>query len=360
LELLQRGLGNAETKVTRRIDAAMDGAKRAAALTHRLLAFARRQPLEPAVVEANRLVAGMADMLSRVLGEHIALEFVHGAGLWRVLADVNQLENSILNLAVNARDAMPAGGHLTIETQNVYLDEDYTQTRPDIEPGQYVMIAVTDTGTGMTQDVVGKVFEPFFTTKPQGQGTGLGLAQVYGFIRQSQGHVSIYSEPGQGTSVKLYLPRVTSGAAGERADAGPVAAATVGRGEMILVVEDEENVRNFSVEVLEELGYQVVAVENASSALDALETLPRVDLLFTDVVLTGTMNGRVLADEVMRRRPGTAVLFTTGYTRNAIVHHGRLDEGIDFLGKPFTASALTQMVRRLLDRAKMGAAIKAG
>jgi CheY-like chemotaxis protein len=209
---------------------------------------------------------------------------------------------------------------------------------------------VTDTGTGMTQDVVGKVFEPFFTTKPQGQGTGLGLAQVYGFIRQSQGHVSIYSEPGQGTSVKLYLPRVTSGAAGERADAGPVAAATVGRGEMILVVEDEENVRNFSVEVLEELGYQVVAVENASSALDALETLPRVDLLFTDVVLTGTMNGRVLADEVMRRRPGTAVLFTTGYTRNAIVHHGRLDEGIDFIGKPFSGTALAQLVGKILER----------
>ncbi len=350
LELLQRGLGNAETKVTRRIDAAMDGAKRAAALTHRLLAFARRQPLEPAVVEPNRLVAGMADMLSRVLGEHIALEFVHGAGLWRVLADVNQLENSILNLAVNARDAMPAGGHLTIETQNVYLDEDYVQAVPDIEPGQYVMIAVTDTGTGMTPDVASKVFEPFFTTKPQGQGTGLGLAQVYGFIRQSQGHVSIYSEPGQGTSVKLYLPRVTSGAAGERADAGPVAAATVGRGEMILVVEDEENVRNFSVEVLEELGYQVVAVENASSALDALETLPRVDLLFTDVVLTGTMNGRVLADEVMRRRPGTAVLFTTGYTRNAIVHHGRLDEGIDFIGKPFSGTALAQLVGKILER----------
>jgi CheY-like chemotaxis protein len=211
------------------------------------------------------------------------------------------------------------------------------------------MIAVTDTGTGMTPDVVGKVFEPFFTTKPQGQGTGLGLAQVYGFIRQSQGHVSIYSEPGQGTSVKLYLPRVTNAAAAERADTGPLAAAA-GRGELILVVEDEENVRNFSVEVLEELGYQVVAVENASGALDVLETLPRVDLLFTDVVLTGTMNGRVLADEVVRRRPGTAVLFTTGYTRNAIVHHGRLDEGIDFIGKPFSGTALTQLVGKILER----------
>jgi PAS domain S-box-containing protein len=349
LELLQRGMASAEPKVTRRLDAAMDGAKRAAALTHRLLAFARRQALEPTVMEPNRLLAGMADMLSRVLGENIALEFVHGAGLWRVQADVNQLENSILNLAVNARDAMPAGGHLTIETQNVYLDADYTAARPDVEPGQYVMIAVTDTGSGMTPDVVSKVFEPFFTTKPQGQGTGLGLAQVYGFIRQSQGHVTIYSEPGQGTSVKLYLPRVMQVPGAERAEL-PAAAATAGRGELILVVEDEENVRNFSTEVLEDAGYQVIAVENASAALVVLQTLPRLDMLFTDVVLTGTMNGRALADEVIRQRPETAVLFTTGYTRNAIVHHGRLDEGIDFIGKPFSATALAQLVGKILDR----------
>lgn len=350
LELLQRGLSNVEPKITRRIDAAMDGAKRAAALTHRLLAFARRQPLEPAVVEPNRLVAGMADMLSRVLGENIALEFVHGAGLWRVQADVNQLENSILNLTVNARDAMPAGGHLTIETQNVHLDDDYAAPRGDVDPGQYVMIAVTDTGSGMTPEVSAKVFEPFFTTKPQGQGTGLGLAQVYGFIKQSHGHVAIYSEPGQGTSVKLYLPRLLSTQDMVRAETPAAAVSALGRGELILVVEDEENVRNFSVEVLEELGYQVVAVENASFALKALETMPRIDMLFTDVVLTGTMNGRLLADEVLRLRPGTAVLFTTGYTRNAIVHHGRLDEGIDFIGKPFSANALGQQVAKILER----------
>lgn len=350
LELLQRGLSNVEPKITRRIDAAMDGAKRAAALTHRLLAFARRQPLEPAVVEPNRLVAGMADMLSRVLGENIALEFVHGAGLWRVQADVNQLENSILNLTVNARDAMPAGGHLTIETQNVHLDDDYAATRGDVDTGQYVMIAVTDTGSGMTPDVSAKVFEPFFTTKPQGQGTGLGLAQVYGFIKQSHGHVAIYSEPGQGTSVKLYLPRLLSTQEMVRAETPVAAVSAMGRGELILVVEDEENVRNFSVEVLEELGYQVVAVENASFALKALEDMPRIDMLFTDVVLTGTMNGRLLADEVLRLRPGTAVLFTTGYTRNAIVHHGRLDEGIDFIGKPFSANALGQQVAKILER----------
>ncbi len=350
LELLQRGMANADAKVTRRINAAMDGARRAAALTHRLLAFARRQPLEPKAIEPNRLVAGMSDMLNRVLGEPIALEFVSAAGLWRVQADVNQLENSILNLAVNARDAMPQGGHLTIETQNVFLDESYAKTSADVVPGQYVMIAVTDTGTGMTPEIREKVFEPFFTTKPQGHGTGLGLAQVYGFIKQSNGHVMIYSEPGQGTSVKLYLPRLRGGVAEETRAAAPLAADLGSRGETILVVEDEENVRNFSVEVLEESGYHVLAAENAAAALKILEAPDEVDMLFTDVVLTGGMNGRMLADEVLRRRPGAAVLFTTGYTRNAIIHHGRLDEGIHFIGKPFTASALTQMVRQVFDR----------
>jgi CheY-like chemotaxis protein len=291
-------------------------------------------------------------MLHRVLGEHIALETVAAAGLWRVQADVNQLENSILNLAVNARDAMPEGGQLTIETQNAFLDEAYAQARGDVAPGQYVMIAVTDTGCGMTADVRERVFEPFFTTKPQGHGTGLGLAQVYGFIKQSNGHVFIYSEPGQGTSVKLYLPRLRGAVLEDKRPAPPVAATPASRGETILVVEDEENVRNFSVEVLEESGYHVVAAENAASALRILDEVA-VDMLFTDVVLTGTMNGRLLANEVVARRPGTAVLFTTGYTRNAIIHHGRLDDGIDFIGKPFTASALSQMVRKVLDRERV-------
>ncbi len=352
LELLQRGLPGADAKTARRIDAAMDGARRAAALTHRLLAFARRQPLEPKPVEPNRLVAGMSDMLTRMLGEHIALEFVNAAGIWRVQADVNQLENSILNLAVNARDAMPDGGHLTIETQNVHLDEAYAASRPDVLPGQYVMIAVTDTGCGMSPEVRAKVFEPFFTTKPQGQGTGLGLAQVYGFIKQSNGHVSVYSEPGQGTSVKLYLPRLRGGATIEPRPAAAVPAESGRAGETILVVEDEENVRNFSVEVLAEAGYRVLAAENAAGAMEALADGGAIDMLFTDVVLTGNVNGRVLADQIARLRPGIAVLFTTGYTRNAIIHHGRLDDGIDFIGKPFTASALTQTVRAILDRAK--------
>jgi PAS domain S-box-containing protein len=352
LELLQRGLPATDAKSTRRIDAAMEGARRAAALTHRLLAFARRSPLEPKPVEPDRLVAGMSDMLHRVLGEHIALETVAAAGLWRVQADVNQLENSILNLAVNARDAMPEGGRLTIETQNAFLDETYAAARGDVAPGQYVMIAVTDTGTGMTADVRERVFEPFFTTKPQGHGTGLGLAQVYGFIKQSNGHVMIYSEPGQGTSVKLYLPRLRGAVPEDTRPATPATVAPASRGETILVVEDEENVRNFSVEVLEDYGYHVVAAENADGALRALEDVAEIDMLFTDVVLTGQMNGRLLANEVLRRRPKAAVLFTTGYTRNAIVHHGRLDDGIDFIGKPFTASALGQMVRKVLDREK--------
>jgi PAS domain S-box-containing protein len=354
LELLQRGLADADAKTVRRIEAAMDGARRAAALTHRLLAFARRQPLEPKPIEPNRLVAGMSDMLSRVLGEHIAMEVVNAAGIWRVQADVNQLENSILNLAVNARDAMPEGGHLTIETQNVHLDEAYAATQPDLQPGQYVMIAVTDTGTGMPEDIRAKVFEPFFTTKPQGRGTGLGLAQVYGFIRQSNGHVSIYSEPGQGTSVKIYLPRLRGGP--PTAAATPMqttqSLTTTRNGETILVVEDEENVRNFSVEVLSEAGYAVLAAENAVSALELIAGGPPIDMLFTDVVLSGGMNGRALADQFQRLRPGIAVLFTTGYTRNAIIHHGRLDDGIDFIGKPFTATALSQIVRKVLDRTR--------
>jgi len=267
-----------------------------------------------------------------------------------VLADANQLENAVLNLAANARDAMPGGGRLTIETENAYLDDDYAARQAEVVPGQYAMIAVADTGCGMTAEVRAKVFEPFFTTKPQGQGTGLGLAQVYGFIKQSGGHVTIYSEPGQGTTVKLYLPR----------HRGPAAAALPvtqmppdedlrGRGETVLVVEDEAGVREFTVEVLEELGYRVLAAEDAAAALVLLAAEPRVALLFTDVVLTGTVNGRQLADEVLRRRPGLPVLFTTGYTRNAIIHHGRLDDGVNFIGKPFTATGLARKVRGVLD-----------
>ena len=360
LELLQRDLKDSGPKVTRRIEAAVGGAKRAAALTHRLLAFSRRQPLAPQAVDANRLIAGMTEMLHRTLGETIAVELVTAAGLWTALADPNQLENAVLNLSVNARDAMPDGGHITIETQNAHLDEAYAARQQDVQPGQYVQIAITDTGSGMTPAVKEKVFEPFFTTKPQGQGTGLGLAQVYGFIKQTGGHVAIYSEPDQGTTVKLYLPRVPAAARPEPAaplQAAPpsVAAREPGRaaGETILLVEDEEDVRQYSRDILEELGYRVFCAENAAAALNLFNAAPGIDMLFTDVVLTGKMNGRQLADEVLARRPELIVLFTTGYTRNAIIHHGRLDEGVNFIGKPFTASELAHKVRKLFDNVRV-------
>ena len=351
LELLQRDLAGMDHKAARRIEAALDSGRRATALTHRLLAFARRQPLAPKMLEPNRLVTGMSEILHRVLGEHIVLQLLCSTGLWPVKADGHQLENAILNLAVNARDAMPAGGHLTIETQNAILDEDYAAGEAELRPGQYVMIAVTDTGIGMTPEVAAQVFEPFFTTKPVGHGTGLGLAQVYGFIKQSHGHVKIYSEPGQGTTVKLYLPRLHSSEVPEPAPPPEPPRGGRAREETILVVEDEPAVREFAAEVLRDYGYNVILAENAAEALPVIEAGQRIDLLFTDVVLTGPMNGRELAERFAAQRGQVPVLFTTGYTRNAIIHNGRLDEGIAFLGKPFSATALARQVRTMLDNA---------
>jgi PAS domain S-box-containing protein len=353
LELLQRDAAAHDIKAARRIEAALEGGRRAAALTHRLLAFARRQPLAPKTLEVNRLVTGMSEILHRLLGEPIMLQMLCEDGLWQVKADGHQLENAILNLALNARDAMPEGGHLTIETQNTMLDEVYAATQAEMRPGPYVMIAVTDTGRGMTPEIAAQVFEPFFTTKPVGQGTGLGLAQVYGFIKQSHGHVKIYSEPGEGTTVKLYLPRL-QGSSEVPEPPAPAEAPSQGEGknETILVVEDEPAVREFAAEVLREYGYNVLLAENALEALPVIEADARIDLLFTDVVLTGPMNGRQLAAEFATRRGAVPVLFTTGYTRNAIIHNGRLDEGIAFLGKPFTAAALAQQVRKMLDESK--------
>jgi PAS domain S-box-containing protein len=349
LELLQNGLAGAEPRLIRRAEAAMEGARRAAALTHRLLAFSRRQPLEPKLVDVNRLLSGMSDMLHRTLDETIAVKLVCAAGLWSTMADANQLENAILNLAVNARDAMPGGGNLCIETQNTYLDESYA-TNADIETGQYVMVAVSDTGVGMTPDIRSKVFEPFFTTKPPGQGTGLGLAQVYGFIKQSGGHCSIYSEPGEGTTVKIYLPRLAGTPDFPGVPTLSTAAPQQGQGQTVLVVEDEPGVRSFSTEVLADLGYHVLSAESGHDALRLCEAKPAIHLLFTDVVLGGGLNGRQLAEEIGRVHPGIIVLFTTGYTRNAIVHHGRLDEGVHFIGKPFTAAALAAKVTKLLEK----------
>jgi PAS domain S-box-containing protein len=341
----------AASRIVRGKDMALEGVRRAAKLTSRLLAFARQQPLDPKTVDANKLVSGVCEFLRRTLGEAISLETVLAAGLWRIQVDVNQLENALVNLAVNARDALPSGGKLTIETANCYLDEAYvgTLTEP-VNVGQYVMIAVADSGVGMDRSTLERAFEPFFTTKSVGKGTGLGLSQVYGFVRQSAGHVKIYSEPGEGTTVKIYLPRQI----GDEEHAEEIERASAPSGaigaETILVVEDDDTLRMYAVEVLNDLGYSVLSAANAAVALEIIGRGHEVDLLFTDVVMPGGMNGRQLADEAKRRRPGLKVLFTTGYTRNAIVHQGRLDRGVEMIGKPFTFQELGARIRALLDR----------
>jgi signal transduction histidine kinase len=349
LEVLQRRKLVADDNATRMIAAARRGAERAATLTQRLLAFARRQPLAPKSIDVNKLVNGMSELLHRTLGESIRIETVQAGGIWRVHADANQLENALLNLAVNARDAMESGGKLTIETANVHLDDAYADAN-EIRSGQYVMIAVSDTGTGMADDVAAKAFEPFFTTKDVGKGSGLGLSQVYGFIKQSGGHAKIYSEPGQGTTIKLYLPRL---AQEEDVDAATALAGALPQGQydrLILIVEDDEDVRAHAVAMLKELGYAVIEAADGTEALRVLDAHPDVRLLFTDVGLPGGLNGRQLADEVRRRRPDLDVLFTTGYARNAIVHHGRLDPGVELITKPFTFAALATKVHGIFER----------
>ncbi len=347
LNLLQRKLARGETDVERFVEGAIDGAQRAATLTQRLLAFSRQQPLSPEPLIINKLVAGMSELLDRTLGEQVKVETVLAAGLWQVKADPAQLENAILNLAVNARDAMPGGGRLTIETQNAFVDDAYAQEYA-IETGQYVLIAVADTGAGMAPEVITKAFDPFFTTKGAGKGTGLGLSQVYGFVRQSGGHVKIYSELGVGTSVKIYLPRLYSEAAATE-QAKRLATIHHGlRSEIILVVEDEERVRALSVEALRELGYSVVEASGPRQALRMLDEGQQVTLLFTDVVMPD-MSGRQLADHARAKRPNLKVLYTTGYTRNAIVHNGMLDPGTNLLTKPFSIEELAAKVRKILD-----------
>ena len=338
-------------RIERAVRMSVQGGERAATLTARLLAFARRQPLEPKPIDAGRLVTNLADLLQRTLGETIALETVTGAGLWRAHTDPNELENVLVNLAVNARDAMPCGGRLTIETSNAYLDEAYVAGISEpVAAGQYVLIAVSDAGTGMTQETLAQAFEPFFTTKEVGKGTGLGLSQVYGFIRQSGGHIRVYSELGEGTTVKIYLPRLLGGAVGTELPTASSLAPIHGGPEQILVVEDHDELRTFSASILRELGYRVLEAANGPSALEILQAAQDVDLLFTDVVMPEGMDGRRLADEAQRRRPGIKVLFTTGYTRNAIVHDGRLDPGVELISKPFSFEALAAKVRQVLDR----------
>jgi len=344
-----RGGGRLDSDLDRLVESAMQGGHRAANLTKRLLAFSRQTPLAPKQIDVNKLVTGMSDMLSRTLGEAVRIEVVLAGGLWRVMADENQLENALLNLAVNARDAMPGGGKLTIETANAHLDEAYARSEPEVTAGQYVLLAVTDTGTGMAPEVLTKVFEPFFTTKGIGQGTGLGLSQVYGFIKQSGGHVKIYSEVGQGTTIKIYLPRLLMPAE-DSGKVETVRAAPAGNAqECILVVEDEAGVRALSVDTLRDLGYTVLEAGDGPSALTVLKREPSISLLFTDVGLPNGMTGRQLADAARQIRPDLKVLFTTGYARNAIVHDGRLDPGVELIGKPFSAIDLGFRIRAMLN-----------
>ena len=330
------------------------GAQRAATLTARLLAFSRRQALDPKPVEVNGLIRNMTEMLQRTLGETVALETVSTPGLWRAQVDASELEHAVLNLAVNARDAMPDGGKLTIETANVFLDEVYLKdvTEP-VPPGQYVMTAVSDTGHGMHPQTIERVFEPFFTTKEAGKGTGLGLSQVYGFVRQSGGHVRIYSEIGQGTSIKLYLPRAHGPLAEAESTSSDNAKAVLRGDETVLVVEDDASVRQYSTSVLRELGYLVLEAESGLTALKLLRANQPIDLLFTDVILP-CMNGRQLADEARKLQPQLPVLFTSGYSRNAIIHNGRLEAGLNLLMKPFTFQQLAEKVRTVLDDVSQG------
>jgi PAS domain S-box-containing protein len=348
LELLKRRLGEGDPRATRYVDAGMEGARRAATLTQRLLAFSRQQPLKPEPIDANKLVAGMSDILHHSLGGDVQLETVLAGGLWRTHADPNQLENVILNLAINARDAMQGGGRLTIETANCHLDTRYAAAHLGVPAGQYVMVAVSDTCSGMPPEVIAKAFDPFFTTKGVGKGTGLGLSQVYGYVKQSGGHVKIYSEPGQGSTIKVYLPRLL----GDYPEIDSIeTGADLPRGEdreLILVVEDEPAVRQLSMDTLTELGYRVLEADGAAAALRLLEAHPEIAMMFTDVVMP-EVNGARLAEQARLQRPDLKILFTTGYTRNAVVHNGVLDPGVELIGKPFTIEELAAKVRSVLD-----------
>ncbi|MBL0406682.1 PAS domain-containing protein [Microvirga aerilata] len=348
LDIMQTRIVQGRTEnVERYAKAAMSSAQRAAALTHRLLAFSRRQPLDPKPVNANQLVASMEDLLRRTIGPLHALEIVTAGGLWTTLCDPNQLESAILNLAINARDAMPDGGRLTIEMANAHLDNAYPAAQRDVTPGQYVAICISDTGTGMPPDVIERAFEPFFTTKPTGQGTGLGLSMVYGFAKQSEGHLRIYSEVGTGTTIKIYLPRYR-GAADEEAlsEATPDVPRSEA-GETVLVVEDEPVIRDLIVEVLQELGYRALEAADGPAGLKVLQSRKRIDLLITDVGLPG-INGRQVADQARVTRPDLKVLFITGYAENATLANGFLEPGMEMITKPFAVEALATRVRAMI------------
>jgi PAS domain S-box-containing protein len=351
LDIAQRHLGKGAIDLAtlrRLINNAAAGAQRATTLTERLLAYARKQPLDPKPLDPNRVISSAADFLQRSLGETIEVRAIGGGGVWPIEVDPHQLDTALLNLALNARDAMPNGGKLTLETSNAYLDEDYARGNPEVIPGEYVLLSVTDNGAGMDEATVARAFEPFFTTKAAGSGTGLGLSQVYGFVKQSGGHVKIYSEPGHGTTFRIYLPR--------RIGVGPVhtpsvieSPRTVDSREVVLLVEDDPAVRTYLLEVMAELGYRVLEAPDARSGLSAIEDMQnRIDLLLTDVVLPD-FNGRELANRARDVRPDLKVLFMTGYSRNAIVHQGRLDPGVAMIQKPILQTTLAMRIRDALD-----------
>ncbi len=345
LQLLARDVAGIP-RAEQRVENALSGVMRGAKLAAQLLAFSRKQTLEPRVVNLGSFMRGMDDMLRRTLGEGIELETVTTGGLWNTLVDPSQAENSLLNLAINARDAMDGRGRLTIEVGNAFLDDAYAAAHAEVSPGQYVMIAVSDTGAGMAPEIVERVFEPFFTTKPDGKGTGLGLSMVFGFVKQSGGHIKIYSEVGHGTTIKMYLPRTL-----EPQDFLKVEepAAVTGGSETILVVEDDDQVRETVVAMLRELGYAVLKARDAMAAMVIIDSGAPVDLLFTDVVMPGEMRSPELARRAQERLPKLKVVFTSGYTANAIVHGGRLDPGVQLLPKPYTQEALARKLRSLLD-----------
>jgi signal transduction histidine kinase len=347
VEMVGRRVTQPSVEVTRFLDLARSGVSRAATLTQRLLAFSRQQPLQIESIDANKLVAGMSELLRRTLGEKVKIETVLAGGLWRAKADVTQLESAILNLAINGRDAMATGGTLTIETANAHLDDAYATANAEVTPGQYVMVAVSDTGAGMDQETIARAFEPFFTTKQRGQGTGLGLSMTFGYVKQIGGHLKIYSELGHGTTVKLYLPRALVEGATPIESVAPHVTAAAGSGPVVLVVEDDPVVREFAISACREIGCTVYYAENGASAIAQLEAHDDVALLFTDVGLPGNMNGRELAGVATERWPHLKVLFTTGYTANAIVHHGVLDHGVNFIGKPFSIAALAAKIKSI-------------
>ena len=349
LELLERRLPQDDAQIADRLHNALHGVERAGQLTRQLLAFARRQPLEPRPISLSRLVGDMTDMLRRTIGETVEVETVVAGGLWNTIADPAQVESAVLNLAINARDAMPEGGRLTVELTNAVLDEAYTRGLEDVEAGQYVLLAVSDTGEGMSPEIRAKVFEPFFSTKAEGRGTGLGLSMVYGFVKQTGGHIQIYSEPGQGTTVKIYLPRTRQPLAQvTQVTAVPAS----GAGELILVVEDDEMVRAGALAMLEDLGYRCLEAFDFETALDTLRDNPDIALIFSDVVMPGAINTREFSTRIKALRPDLPVLFTSGYTENAIVHHGRLDEGVNLLSKPYTRADLLRKTQQLLTEAQ--------